>query len=470
MLDYYYNFDYKNGCLQIKKDYVIQLERLYNQILLSKNNKIINLDKSETDNDLNHFINGRITPDLINYQLANIRHVGFEVTDACNLKCTYCTYGDLYNDYDERSNKQIDPQKAIVLLDFLIEKSHSQENHSPVNEILISFYGGEPLLNIDFIQQIINYTQQKQDCVTKFNYGITTNAIYLKKHLSFLRQYNFLVTVSLDGSKQNNAYRKFSNKKPSFEIVYNNLKYIQNNYSDFFDNNIRFNAVLHSLNNTQEVFDFFQHEFNKTPRFSEITPAGVNPSRIKEYENIKQHKPIIKNESLLEKMKDILDLNFEDNKLLQDFIFQYSGNVYTHYNDLLADKKKEFTLPTATCIPFSRRIFMTVNNKILPCERIGQQYALGKVTNDSVMINCQSIAEKYNAFYNSLQNQCKNCFWINNCTQCMFNITNLGCKGCVCNKKSDEQTFDKYLNANMKTLSDNPVLYKRIMNEVIINK
>lgn len=31
------------------------------------------------------------------YELANLKQLTFEVTDACNLKCKYCGYGEFYN-------------------------------------------------------------------------------------------------------------------------------------------------------------------------------------------------------------------------------------------------------------------------------------------------------------------------------------------------------------------------------------
>jgi uncharacterized protein len=43
----------------------------------------------------------------ISYQLSNLRQIVFEVTDACNLKCKYCGYGDFYEDYDKRENKNL---------------------------------------------------------------------------------------------------------------------------------------------------------------------------------------------------------------------------------------------------------------------------------------------------------------------------------------------------------------------------
>ena len=46
-----------------------------------------------------------LTPNHIRYALANLPILTFEVTDACNLKCKYCGYGEFYNDYDERKDR-----------------------------------------------------------------------------------------------------------------------------------------------------------------------------------------------------------------------------------------------------------------------------------------------------------------------------------------------------------------------------
>lgn len=52
---------------------------------------------------------------------------------------------------------------------------------------------------------------------------MTTNAIYLREYLDLILKYNFLLTISLDGDEENDAYRSFPNRKPSFEIVYDTL-------------------------------------------------------------------------------------------------------------------------------------------------------------------------------------------------------------------------------------------------------
>lgn len=467
-MDYYCNYNNKDAFIRIAKDYALRIKKTNNKILITKECKKNNV-KEEYYSDFTYSLCGHITSDDINDQLVNIKHIGFEVTDACNLKCTYCIYGAFYDDYDDRTSKHIDIRKAKLLIDFLVEKINSSANNSPSNEIIISFYGGEPLLNIDFIKEIVYYTQRMQNSYMKFNYVITTNAIYLKKYFYFLLQYDFTISVSLDGSKENDAYRKFLNGKSSFEIVYKNIKYIQDNHSDYFKKNIRFNTVMHNLNNIQDAFSFFQHEFDKIPHFSEVNPTGIKSGLEKEFDDMTRPKPYVNNEKLEEEMIRALDLNSVQSNHLQHFIFHYSGNTYDNYNELLVKREKMNHLPTATCIPFSKRIFMTVNNKIFPCERIGHQYSLGEVTNDEVKIDCELIAKKYNDYYDSLRKQCTDCYHKKHCTQCMFNIKHLD-KNPICDQIGNKQTFNEYIQKNMKILSDKPELYKRIMEEIIIVK
>ena len=97
----------------------------------------------------------------VKYHLANTPQITFEVTDACNLKCIYCGYGQFYSDYDIRENKRLPVEKAIVLLDYLHDLWNSSLNASMNKTLYISFYGGEPLLNMSFIQTIVDYFEKK---------------------------------------------------------------------------------------------------------------------------------------------------------------------------------------------------------------------------------------------------------------------------------------------------------------------
>ena len=114
------------------------------------------------------------------------------------------------------------------------------------------------------------------------------------------------------------------------------------------------------------------------------------------------------------------------------FIRRFSNSFYQDSRDLFFSlKTKKFS--TGTCQPFSRKIFVTVNGKILPCERIGQNYSFGICTPDDVIIDNKYIVSLYNNSYRRLQSYCDKCYNNKECTECIFYIfdsnDHLNCNG-----------------------------------------
>lgn len=60
-------------------------------------------------------MNKYITSDYVVSALANLPQLVFEVTDACNLRCKYCAYGDFMKIMIVE-NKMLPTEKAIRLL------------------------------------------------------------------------------------------------------------------------------------------------------------------------------------------------------------------------------------------------------------------------------------------------------------------------------------------------------------------
>jgi uncharacterized protein len=112
-------------------------------------------------------------------------------------------------------------------------------------------------------------------------------------------------------------------------------------------------------------------------------------------------------------------------------------------------------------------MYVTVNGKILPCERIGHQFALGEITDTEIKLDFEAIADKYNAYYTKLDNQCSKCKNTRACIQCMFNLADLDGKP-VCHGFMNEESFRKYVNTQLSFLGKNPEAYQRLMKEVIV--
>lgn len=413
-------------------------------------------------------LRGIINISSIENSITMLPQLIFEVTDVCNLNCKYCGYGDFYNNHDARENQSLPIEKAIRLLDYLKKFWSSNKNNSYSQKIYISFYGGEPLLGMEFINRIVDYIEQLHLPKIEFVFSMTTNAMLLHKHIDYLVEKKFRLLISLDGNKKNHSYRVTHSGINSFEKVYQNIQIVRQKYPDFFKTNINFNSVLHNRNSVDEIYHFFKSEFDKKTRIGELNNVGISKDKEKLFMETYRNKFESLHQS--ENYEAILEDFFVDSPNIRDlntYIHQYSGNVFRNYVDLLFDPEQKVMIPTATCLPFSKKMFVTVNGKILPCERIGHQFALGHITESEVVLDFDDIAKKYNLWYSKVRQQCSRCQNHKGCVQCIFNLDDLENKP-VCKGFMNDEKYRLYSSFQMNFLKKQPHLYKRLMEEVLI--
>lgn len=407
-----------------------------------------------------------ISAENIRYQLANLRQLTFEVTDACNLKCRYCAYGEFYNDYDHRENKNLSLPAAIRLIDYLNQFWNSGQNMSTNRNVYISFYGGEPLLNMTFIRAVVNHVRNLNSPHRTFMFSMTTNAMLLERCMDFLVTHDFNLLVSLDGNDYNTSYRVNQAGDPVFQAIVRNVDALRQKYPAYFERKVNFNAVLHNRNSVGEIYHFFKNRYDKIPSIGELNNTGIRPDKLelflKTYRNSDESLHQAEHYEAIEQDMFIKSATYQT---VTTFIHQYSGFVFRDYTSLLFGNPKK-TIPTGTCIPFGKRMFITVNGKIMPCERIGQQFALGHISETSVDLDLGAIADKYNAYFDKLKQQCENCYSADSCVQCVFNLQNLEDHP-ICHGFMTKEKFESYQARQMDFLRRNPEAYYRIMEEVV---
>lgn len=101
----------------------------------------------------------KLTAEDIKSYLANTPQITFEVTESCNLSCLYCGYGKLYNNKGERHNRRMSTEDAIAFLDYIKKLWYDGYDNKGEGMLTISFYGGEPLMNMALIKTVINYIE-----------------------------------------------------------------------------------------------------------------------------------------------------------------------------------------------------------------------------------------------------------------------------------------------------------------------
>jgi uncharacterized protein len=137
-------------------------------------------------------------------------------TTECNLQCRYC-FGETMDDFDEDfGDFELDyslPRKAdydVKYLDRFCKKDPDS---------VVTFYGGEPLLNADFLRQVM-------DQVTAKNFMIQTNGQLLDQlEPKYVNRFHTIL-VSIDGEE---ALTDYYRGKGTFRKVINNLQLITKN-------------------------------------------------------------------------------------------------------------------------------------------------------------------------------------------------------------------------------------------------
>lgn len=493
--------DHKNSYIYDRKEeYLIFIHPILCNIMLLCESKELSLDGSlenfcekmpeYSKNDIDYYLekykhyvsNGlyvvdspfvkpyskRINPFDIKLQLANISQIVFEVTDRCNLNCYYCGYGRMYEFYDKRENQDLNENVAFTLIDYMENLWVSSLLTSADKKVCISFYGGEPLMNVPLIKKIITYIESKHISGIVFYYSMTTNGVLLKKYMDFLVKYDFRLLISLDGNSFNNYYRVFKNGKQTFELVMKNVSVLKEKYPEYFRNNVNFNSVLHNRNSVSDIYGFFNDSFSKKAMISELNNMGVRNEYKNEflrmYQNINDS--LEKDENCLEIEKDLFVL-LPKVKDLVYFIHRYANNVFYSYNDFFKNKNENVTFMTGTCFPFSRKLFVTTHGKILQCERIAHEYYLGKVDANGVSIDFEEISRKINRWYSNVENQCVKCMHLGKCSQCMYYIDDLNDKP-VCKRFATIRGLEQQFASMLYSLEIDSSEYIRIMNEISI--
>jgi len=127
-------------------------------------------------------------------------------TLRCNLNCDYC--------YVDKNSKKKDMDFETVKKAIGYFFTHNKEKR-------ITFYGGEPLLNLELIKKVVSYTDKLEP-----TYSIYTNALKIDNEiLSFLKQKKFYILFSFDGSS------KFARgSKIIISKIRENIKKLVDNY------------------------------------------------------------------------------------------------------------------------------------------------------------------------------------------------------------------------------------------------
>lgn len=246
--------------------------------------------------------------------------VTWQVTDKCNLACTYC--------YQINKNKRrMSFENAKKLVDQLLSDNGGNLNgyinrdNSPA--IILDFIGGEPFLEIELIDKICDYFLQRvfelrHPWSVYYMISICSNGVlyrdprvqkFLEKHKNHIS-----FSVTLDGNKElHDACRVFANdtSKGSYDLAYDACNDWMNR-GNYMGSKITIAAA-----NLKYLFSAIKHMLD-------LGYNDINANCVYEEFWTKEHASLF-----YDQLKQISDYRIENNLIEEKYISLYEENFFS---------------------------------------------------------------------------------------------------------------------------------------------
>ena len=156
------------------------------------------------------------------------------LTEDCNFRCKYC-FDDSFSDRTGCNYNHVISIEMIPDIINFIEKTRNKKYNSAV-----TFFGGEPTLNWDFIENFIDYCKTKD---LRYSFSMNSNASLLTpERVDFLVKNKVELVISLDGIKEShNNSRVFKGNIGTWDSIMKNLPVI---ISKYVSSNIPVTAMM----------------------------------------------------------------------------------------------------------------------------------------------------------------------------------------------------------------------------------
>lgn len=301
------------------------------------------------------------------------------LTHQCNLRCTYCCYSGAYRNTRTHGNSSFSSQDVDSILDF-IDSYNRKEN------ITISFYGGECLLEFSLIKVFVEKAVNRW--TNRVHFEISTNGTLINGRIAeWLIENKVTLFVSLDGtSKYQDKQRLTKDGKGTFQVIMQGLYLLERYNHDYFEKNVN---LMMTLTDVKEIKSIAE-EWHKVPLLRNKMPiriSSVFPNYAKGVgkDNV---------EELLHLYLDILNF-YEANKELTLLGVFFERFLAEWIERPIFEIDEPLDYPT--CVPNNTKIYIDTDGKIGICEKLPDAYRIGSLKDGVNWKEVNNVAGKMEA-------------------------------------------------------------------------
>lgn len=338
------------------------------------------------------------------------------VTENCNMRCKYCYLSEEYEFTRNRTSHMMDFQTAKKALDLFFDKQRIIKQQNPGKAVAISFYGGEPLLNLDLIKKCVEYA--KNNCPLKFGFYITTNGTLLKDDVvDYLVENNFNIFISLDGNKnEHDKNRVDENGKGTYDRIAKNIERLVDRYPAYL-----YKVGILGVHDLQTNLVENANYFEKNNSIRVMLQSSVVPNNTHYYNRFNEDDQKKFADNYLSLLDDYIRNKIKGNTPLSSYTCSiFDPAIYSVIGRLGAYEDRFPFLPyTTTCVPGSK-MSVRVDGKIDVCEKINYSFPIGDV-NDS--FDYEKMMEMMKQYNSEMGEKCKVCPISKYCPTCYANCS-----------------------------------------------
>ena len=338
-----------------------------------------------------------------------------ELTQRCNLRCRYCIYQEDYPYNRNYSNSDMTEEMALRAVDYAFE--HAQD------ELAITFYGGEPLLQFPLLQKVVEYARQKKSG-KKLSFSVTSNMTLMTEEMAdfIARIPEFSLLCSIDGPQEiHDAYHIDVKGEGSFSRAIKGLQIISAAYKKYRKENLGINAVFappFTIEKIEQIHLFFQSL--DLPPHTRIDLSYAQEESLPEEKRPIDTTPEKQEKRQVNPLWNWSVQNYEEYGMDPDHITINWSNMTKSLNTIhrraLTDEPAPACKFNGCCVPASRRLYVSTTGAFKVCERIGEAPDFGNITSG---IDLEKLKRAYVDEYAQISGpDCDNCWAQKLCMIC----------------------------------------------------
>ncbi len=345
----------------------------------------------------------------------DLQHLVLTVTEACNLRCAYCLHGAKLGWVRPHGSGAMTMATALAATEYFLDRRDGAR--TPV----ISFYGGEALLNREVITGVIAAARAHARGVDTI-FIVDTNGVLLDAGVAdWVLQSGVHLQISIDGAAaQHDRYRVDQTGKSTFDRIMANISYLLDRDPGVADR-LSYIVTLAPPVDLFAVAEFFRC-------FPPYLAQGVaTPPRLTvNFANL-QGQDWPRN---LESAVGLPAISVQVEQARREYLRSLAVG---RRNDLSPVIRALFEpelirlhhrsrsplgatfAPGANCRPGRRKLHVTAAGRLQPCERTGEVMSLGTIKTG---IEGPAVARLYGDFHQAVRDRCGRCWALRLCSVC----------------------------------------------------